>query len=245
MSKYTTGEIAKLCGVSVRTVQYYDTRGILVPSALSEGGRRLYSEDDLGRMRMICFLRGLDLPIDSIKDLLSEDDCEKVISLLLDEQEKVLRREIEEKQERADRIAEVRRTLGRLSKVSPESIGDIAHIMKNKKGLRRLRILMLAVGFVMDAIQVSTLMIWIFTGNWLPFVIGLSVVFALGIWISYIYFTRTAYICPECHAVFKPGIKEFLWARHTPNTRKLTCTKCGHKGFCIETYGEDKNAENQ
>lgn len=46
MSKYTTGEIAKLCGVSVRTVQYYDTRGILAPSELSEGGRRLYSEDD-------------------------------------------------------------------------------------------------------------------------------------------------------------------------------------------------------
>ena len=41
MSKYTTGEIAKLCGVSVRTVQYYDSRNILVPSALSEGGRRL------------------------------------------------------------------------------------------------------------------------------------------------------------------------------------------------------------
>ena len=41
MSKYTTGEIAKLCGVTVRTVQYYDTRGILIPSELSEGGRRL------------------------------------------------------------------------------------------------------------------------------------------------------------------------------------------------------------
>lgn len=47
MSKYTTGEIARLCGVSVRTVQYYDDRGILVPSQLSEGGRRLYSDDDL------------------------------------------------------------------------------------------------------------------------------------------------------------------------------------------------------
>lgn len=32
---YTTGEIAKLCGVSVRTVQYYDTRGILIPSSPS------------------------------------------------------------------------------------------------------------------------------------------------------------------------------------------------------------------
>ena len=57
MSKYTTGEIAKLCGVTVRTVQYYDTRGILAPSELTEGGRRLYSEDDLRRMKVICLLR--------------------------------------------------------------------------------------------------------------------------------------------------------------------------------------------
>ena len=41
MSKYTTGEAAKLCGVTVRTVQYYDTRGILIPSELSEGGKNL------------------------------------------------------------------------------------------------------------------------------------------------------------------------------------------------------------
>ena len=44
MSKYTTGEIARISGVSVRTVQYYDDRGILKPSELSEGGRRLYSK---------------------------------------------------------------------------------------------------------------------------------------------------------------------------------------------------------
>ncbi len=60
MPKYTTGELAKLCDVSVRTVQYYDTRGILAPSELSEGGRRLYSEDDLKRMRIICYLREMD-----------------------------------------------------------------------------------------------------------------------------------------------------------------------------------------
>ena len=82
MSKYTTGEIAKLCGVTVRTVQYYDTRGILVPNELTEGGRRLYSEDDLKRMRIICFLRDLGLPIDSISQLLSEADPGSVISLL-------------------------------------------------------------------------------------------------------------------------------------------------------------------
>ena len=66
MSQYTTGELAKLCGVTVRTVQYYDTRGILTPSALSEGGRRLYSDGDLRRMKVICFLRELGLPLDAI-----------------------------------------------------------------------------------------------------------------------------------------------------------------------------------
>ena len=44
MSKYTTGEIAKLCGITVRTVQYYDTRGILVPSELTEGGGVLQTD---------------------------------------------------------------------------------------------------------------------------------------------------------------------------------------------------------
>jgi DNA-binding transcriptional MerR regulator len=84
---YTTGEIAKLCDVSVRTVQYYDTRGILVPSQLSEGGRRLYSEQDLGRMRVICFLRELGISINGIATLLADEHPEQIISLLLDGQE--------------------------------------------------------------------------------------------------------------------------------------------------------------
>ena len=91
MSKYTTGEIAKLCGVTVRTVQYYDTRNLLVPSQLSEGGRRLYSEDDLKRMRVICFLRELDIPINAIGQLLAEEHPEDVLQLLLQQQEQILK----------------------------------------------------------------------------------------------------------------------------------------------------------
>ncbi len=97
MSKYTTGEIAKLCGVSVRTVQYYDDRGILVPSELSEGGRRLYTEDDLKRMHIICFLREAGLPINSISALFAEKNPENIISILLEQQEQVLREELSER----------------------------------------------------------------------------------------------------------------------------------------------------
>ena len=98
MSKYTTGEIAKLCGVSVRTVQYYDSRGILVPSELSEGGRRLYSEDDRKRMHIICFLREVGFPINSIAALFAEEKPESIISLLLEQQEQLLREELNERQ---------------------------------------------------------------------------------------------------------------------------------------------------
>ena len=69
MSKYSTGELAKLCGVTVRTVQFYDQRGLLIPSALTEGGRRLYSEDDLKKMKIICFLRDTGLSLDTIGKL--------------------------------------------------------------------------------------------------------------------------------------------------------------------------------
>jgi len=58
-SRYTTGDIAKLTGVSVRTVQYYDAKGLLIPNEISDGGRRLYGAAEVERMRVILFLKGL------------------------------------------------------------------------------------------------------------------------------------------------------------------------------------------
>ena len=129
---YTTGEIARLCGVSVRTVQYYDDRGILIPSTLSEGGRRLYSEEDLKRMRIICFLREVGLPINSISALFAEDKPENIISLLLDEQEKTLREELNERQAKLELVEDIKRELKDVENFSVESIGDIAYMMKQK-----------------------------------------------------------------------------------------------------------------
>ena len=92
MSNYTTGELAKLAGVTVRTVQYYDSRGILIPSDFSEGGRRLYTENDLKKLRIICFLRDLGLSLNHVGDILEADNAPKVINLLLEEQKKPVQR---------------------------------------------------------------------------------------------------------------------------------------------------------
>ena len=234
MSKYTTGELAKLCDVSVRTVQYYDSRNILVPSELSEGGRRLYSENDLQKLKIICFLRSVDVPINSIAELFEEDNSEKVIAILLEQQKKECKDEMNECQKKLQTLDQIERGMKIMESFSVESIGDIAHIMKNVKKLRKTRITMLAVGVIAELIEWATLILWIVKGIWIPFALGLPIAVGLGVWITKFYFDRIVYICPECHTVFRPKFKEAFWANHTPTTRKLTCTKCGHKGLCEE-----------
>ncbi|MCI7795800.1 MAG: MerR family transcriptional regulator [Lachnospiraceae bacterium] len=239
MSKYTTGEMAKQCGVSVRTVQYYDSRNILVPSELSEGGRRLYSEEDLQKLKIICFLRNIGLSINGIGELFTEENPGEVILLLLDQQEQVLRNEIGERQTMLDSVEELKRQLKRVEHFSVESIGDMAYYMENKKKLYKVRGIMLGVGVVMDLVEIGTLILGITEGIWWPFAVGMAVVIALTVWLFRYYYDNTAYICPKCHTVFRPKIRDVFWARHTSTARKLTCTQCGHKGFCVETYGRE------
>ncbi|WP_155965549.1 MerR family transcriptional regulator [Streptococcus ruminantium] len=240
MSKYTTGEIAKLCEVTVRTVQYYDTRGILVPSELTEGGRRLYSEDDVKRMKIICFLRELGLSLDSIGQILSEEDPGSIISLLLNQQEAILKREVIEREEKLHKISELKTRLKNVSEFSIEFIGDIAYTMTNKKKLRNLRLIMIVGALPLGILQWASIILWFTKGIWWLFLVWVIVVVPYIIWFCRWYFKKMAYICPQCHTVFQPTIKEGLWAKHTYTTRKLTCSSCNHHGFCVEIAAESQ-----
>jgi len=244
MSMYTTGEIAKLCEVSVRTVQYYDSRGILIPSALSEGGRRLYSEEDVKKLRIICFLREAGLSIGSISRLMEEEDPGSVIEILLDQQEEQLRDELTEREKQLSMIEGIRKGLRSVERFSVESIGDIANLMTNRKKLFRLRAFLLTTAFVMEAIEITLLVLSIKTGNWWIFAAGVCLfIVPLGVWISAVYMKRTAYICPQCHEVFVPKFRDNFWAYHTPRARRLTCPHCGHRGMCVETYNEKRDEQ--
>ena len=240
MSKYTTGELARLCGVTVRTVQYYDTRGILTPTELSEGGRRLYSEEDLKQLKVICFLREMDLPLDAIAQILQEDHPEKVILLLIEQQEKALSEEIADKEKKLEKLRELRNGLKGQAAFSLESIGDIAVIMEGKEKLKKMRWMMVLTGIPVTALQWFSVIFWIVKGVWWPFILWVVVAVSWGTWVSRYYFRHVKYICPECHEVFKPTMKEAFWANHTPTARKLTCPACGRKGFCVEIWGGEE-----
>jgi len=237
MSQYTTGELAKLCGVTVRTVQFYDQRGILVPSALTEGGRRLYSGDDLKKLKIICFLRDTGLSLDTISRLLKEEDPGSVIAVLLEQQEQALREEISERRGRLDRLTELKNGLKTVSSFSIEAIGDIATVMEGKKNLNAMYRNVILTGIPLGVLQIVSILLWIFKGIWWPFVLWVVIAIPFSIFWSRYYYRHTAYICPQCHEVFRPAFKEAFFARHTMKTRKLTCVKCGHHGFCVEIWG--------
>lgn len=242
MSQYTTGELARLCGVTVRTVQYYDTKGLLHPSELSEGGRRLYSEGDLGQMRLICTLRSLGLPLDAIRSIFQEENSAKVVGALLEEQDRRLTAEIRQKQAQRDTISQIRRGLAAPQGFVLENIPDIAHRMENRSKLRKVYAVMLSIGILVDLIEIGTILLWIFTGIWWPFAAGMVVVVGLGIVTVRMYYRKAAYLCPECHAQFQPRMREFFFATHTLRTRKLRCPRCGYRGWCVETYAGEQKA---
>ena len=238
MQKYTTGELAKLCGVSVRTVQYYDTRGIVSPSELSEGGRRLYTEADLSKMKTVCFLRELDLPLGTVAEIIKEENSGEVISLILGEQMALLQNEIEEKQKNLEKLSRLRRMFRENEKLPLEAISDAANIMEGKKKLKKLHAFLLLTGIPLDIAELVSIILWITSGIWWPFAVYAVVMPIFAVWITHHYFTRVAYVCPECHKVFRPNLREAIWANHTPTTRKLTCHHCGKKSFCVEIYNK-------
>ena len=70
----TTSQVAKLTGISVRTLQYYDEINLLNPSQLTSSGYRLYDDEDLKKLQQILFFKELDFKLKEIKAIIGQPD---------------------------------------------------------------------------------------------------------------------------------------------------------------------------
>ena len=64
------GEAAVRVGLSIRTIRHYEEAGLIVPSARSDGGFRLYTESDLDRLRVVKRMKPLGFTLEEMRDLL-------------------------------------------------------------------------------------------------------------------------------------------------------------------------------
>ncbi len=73
----TVNEVSKLSGVSIRTLQYYDTIGLLKATEHTEAGYRLYDDAALERLQQILLFRELEFPLKDIRRILSAPDFDR------------------------------------------------------------------------------------------------------------------------------------------------------------------------
>lgn len=92
---FTVGELAKKCGVTVRTLQFYDRSGLLTPSRHSDGGRRLYGVGDVLRLQQIVFYKGFGFPLDEIRDRLMSIGSAQDFADMLERQKSIVEKQIE------------------------------------------------------------------------------------------------------------------------------------------------------
>ncbi|WP_189150993.1 MerR family transcriptional regulator [Streptomyces lacrimifluminis] len=68
------GEVAARTELSLRTIRHYEETGLVIPSARSQGGFRLYTETDVARLMVIRRMKPLGFPLDQMRDLLDATD---------------------------------------------------------------------------------------------------------------------------------------------------------------------------
>ena len=73
----TVNEVSKLSGVSIRTLHYYDTIGLLHPTEVTEAGYRLYDDTALERLQHIMLFRELQFPLKDIGDILNASNFDR------------------------------------------------------------------------------------------------------------------------------------------------------------------------
>ncbi len=109
MAEIAIGDVARMSGVTARTLRHYESIGLLLPSSVGDNGHRFYGDPELLRLQRILVLRALGLPLAEIAALLDEQRDE--VEALREHHARLLT-----EQERLGRIAAtVERTIRELS----------------------------------------------------------------------------------------------------------------------------------
>jgi len=90
--KYTVKSLAKVSGVSTRTLRYYDEIDLLKPAYTGENQYRYYEKEQLVRLQQILFFREPGFPLQKIKIILNSDEFDAMDALV--ENKRILREKI-------------------------------------------------------------------------------------------------------------------------------------------------------
>ena len=127
---YTVGELAKRCGVTVRTLQYYDSEGLLSPKNYTEGGRRLYGREDIIKLQQILFLKSFGFSLEQIRESILQVESGEQMAGILKTQRELLLGQADKLRDMAEFLGKVIEEIGQNGYLSTEKLVSIMEIMK-------------------------------------------------------------------------------------------------------------------
>jgi len=130
--KLTVGEVAKKLNITVRTIQYYDQIGLVNPSELTEGGRRLYSLGDYVKLHQIISLKEFGFTLKEIKERIVPANSLTEMDQYLKKQEELIQDEIKRKQITYQLLNQFRREMNQVGKVDWEVFVEIIELLRNQ-----------------------------------------------------------------------------------------------------------------
>ncbi len=86
---YTIKEVSERMNLTVPTIRYYETEGLLPPVERNDNGNRVFTDSDIGWLDLICCLRGTGMPIKKIKQFVQwclegDDTIDDRIEMLIE-----------------------------------------------------------------------------------------------------------------------------------------------------------------
>ncbi|MEU9959767.1 MerR family transcriptional regulator [Streptomyces sp. NPDC050982] len=107
------GEVAARTELSLRTIRHYEETGLVIPSARSQGGFRLYTEADVARLMVIRRMKPLGFTLDEMRELLDATDRLDAGDVSVGEREELLGRVRGFGEAAQQRVADLRTQLAR------------------------------------------------------------------------------------------------------------------------------------
>ncbi|MDK8181744.1 MerR family transcriptional regulator [Paenibacillus sp. UMB4589-SE434] len=125
---WKVGDLAKLTGLTIRTLRFYDQIGLFSPSGHSKTGHRLYNEADIRRLQPILSLKDLGLSLEEIQTVLKGHTYtpSDIVAIQIER----IRKNIKNEQKL---LAELERVAERMNHQEPPSIGAFISLLETMK----------------------------------------------------------------------------------------------------------------
>ena len=133
---YSSGKFARMAGVTLRTIRYYDKQNILKPSLVTEAGARFYTDEDFARLQQILLLKYLGFSLDDIREMTVADSDYHFMLNSLKIQRKLVQDRIEQMQLVEQAIKDTTESIQEEHTVDWSRMLDLIHLTGMEQSLK-------------------------------------------------------------------------------------------------------------